>query len=80
MQQVKAKTLVIGISTDILFPLVEQQFIADNINGAEYKAIQSAYGHDGFLLEFEQIEKLIKNFLSRNRSTRKKIEINYDNT
>lgn len=80
LQQIKAKALVIGISTDILFPLVEQKFIANNINGAEYKSIHSAYGHDGFLLEFEQIEKLIKDFLSRNRSSRKKIEINYDNT
>jgi homoserine O-acetyltransferase len=63
LQKIKAKTLVIGIVTDILFPLNEQQFIATNIKGAEYKAINSLYGHDGFLLEFEQIENLLKNFI-----------------
>ncbi|MEP6583055.1 MAG: homoserine O-acetyltransferase [Ginsengibacter sp.] len=60
---IKAKTLVIGITTDILFPLNEQQFLAENIPGASYKAIDSLYGHDGFLLEFEQIQKLISKFL-----------------
>jgi homoserine O-acetyltransferase len=63
LQKIKAKALVIGIVTDILFPLNEQQFIATNIAGAEYKAIHSLYGHDGFLLEFEQIENLLKNFI-----------------
>ena len=60
---VKAKTLAIGITTDILFPLNEQRFIAEHIPGASYTAIDSLYGHDGFLLEFEQIQKLISEFL-----------------
>ena len=63
LSKVKAKTLVIGITTDILFPLNEQKFIADNISGAKFKSIISLYGHDGFLLEYDQIQKLITNFL-----------------
>ena len=43
--------------TDILFPLTEQEFLAANIPDAEYSAINSPYGHDGFLLEYEQIEE-----------------------
>ncbi|MGZ5135308.1 MAG: homoserine O-acetyltransferase family protein [Flavitalea sp.] len=62
LQKIRAKTLVIGIETDILFPLVEQKFLADEIPGATYKAIQSHYGHDGFLLEFDQIELIIRDF------------------
>jgi homoserine O-acetyltransferase len=65
LQQIKAKTLVIGITTDILFPVIDQQLIADNIPGATFTAIHSNYGHDGFLLEFEQIEKLITDFLGK---------------
>jgi homoserine O-acetyltransferase len=63
LKKVRAQTLVIGIETDILFPLVEQRFLADHIPGAEYRAIQSHYGHDGFLLEFDQIEQIIREFL-----------------
>ncbi|MDP4285070.1 MAG: homoserine O-acetyltransferase [Bacteroidota bacterium] len=59
LQQIKAKTTVIGVNTDILFPLSEQQFIADNVPGGKLDAINSLYGHDGFLLEFEQIQAII---------------------
>ena len=69
LQQIKAKALVIGIESDILFPLTEQQFIARYIPHASYKAIYSNYGHDGFLLEFEAISKLVNNFLQERYTT-----------
>jgi homoserine O-acetyltransferase len=65
LQSIKAKALVIGIKTDILFPSSEQQFLAAHIPGAELYIINSYYGHDGFLLEFVQIQQLIQDFLSR---------------
>lgn len=61
---IRAKALVIGISTDILFPIIEQQRIANAIPGAQFATIHSDYGHDGFLLEFERISTLIKDFIS----------------
>jgi homoserine O-acetyltransferase len=75
LQLIKAKTLVIGITTDILFPVSEQKFIADNIKGAELRAIDSNYGHDGFLLEFEQIEKHISYFLSKHAAVNHTFQI-----
>jgi homoserine O-acetyltransferase len=59
LQKIKAKTNAIGIITDILFPINEQEFIAKNIAGADFTAINSLYGHDGFLLEFEQLHQII---------------------
>ena len=59
MKRIKAKTIAIGIPTDILFPLSEQEFIAENIEGAQFETIDSLYGHDGFLLEFEQLHQII---------------------
>ena len=67
LQQTKAKTIVIGVYTDILFPLSEQQFIAENIPGAKLAAINSLYGHDGFLLEFEQIQEIITDAIEKKR-------------
>lgn len=66
LSRIKAKTLVIGINTDILFPLNEQRVIAENIPGAFFTTIESLYGHDGFLLEYEKIESLITDFLKEN--------------
>ena len=63
LQKITAKTLSIGISSDLLFPVKEQQFIADHIAGGRFESIDSLYGHDGFLLEYEKIEHLIKDML-----------------
>jgi homoserine O-acetyltransferase/O-succinyltransferase len=73
LQQVQAKALVIGIESDILFPLTEQQYLAKHIPGASYASIHSTYGHDGFLLEFEQIQACITTFLLTHISTNKKL-------
>jgi homoserine O-acetyltransferase len=59
LQKIKAKTMVIGISSDVLFPPTEQQVLAKYIIGAKYIEIQSLYGHDGFLIEYEAINKAI---------------------
>lgn len=63
LQEVKANTLVIGITSDLLFPLREQEQIAKGITGAQYTELESIYGHDGFLVEFQRIETLIRQFL-----------------
>jgi len=64
LRSIRAQTLCIGISSDILFPVKEQKFVAEYIPDACYEEIDSLYGHDGFLLETEQLTRLIKDFLS----------------
>jgi homoserine O-acetyltransferase/O-succinyltransferase len=60
-----AKALIISIHSDILFPLEEQVELARYIPNAQLEIIDSPYGHDGFLLENEQITQLIKQFQAR---------------
>ncbi len=60
LSQIKAKTLVIGVSSDILFPTVEQKYLVEHIPGAKYGEIDSIFGHDGFLVEAEQLTDLIR--------------------
>jgi homoserine O-acetyltransferase len=66
LHKIKARTLAIGISSDILFPPHEQELLAKHIPNATYAVIDSFYGHDGFLLEFKKIETLIREFLQNN--------------
>lgn len=57
---IKAKTIVVGISSDLLFPLQEQEYLARHIDGGQFFAIDSPYGHDGFLIESGQLTDIIK--------------------
>ena len=63
LSNITARTLVVGISSDILFPVHEQQFIAAHIPSAVYEEIDSPYGHDGFLIETDQITALLNKHL-----------------
>jgi len=49
--------LVVAINSDGLFTLVEQQELANSIPDARLVVVESTDGHDGFLLEFEQINR-----------------------
>lgn len=62
LQDILNKILVIGISSDILFPVSEQKYLAEQMPNAVYQEIDSFYGHDGFLIETEKIEALIRAF------------------
>ncbi len=68
LQSIRANTLVVGIRSDILFPVAEQQFLAKHISRATYKEIDSPYGHDGFLIESEIISNLIVKHLESSYS------------
>jgi homoserine O-acetyltransferase len=61
--RIKAKTLVLGIDSDVLFPVSEQQLIANHIENGDFQLIRSMYGHDGFLIEVGQINSSIQNFI-----------------
>ncbi|HYH56553.1 MAG TPA: homoserine O-acetyltransferase, partial [Anseongella sp.] len=67
--RIMARTLVIGISSDVLFPTQEQQFLARHIPDAIYVEMDSVYGHDGFLIETQLLAGHIGAFL--NKSTKK---------
>lgn len=60
---VKARTLVVGIHSDLLFPIEEQQYLFRHIPKAAFAEIDSFYGHDGFLIETEALTKIITSFI-----------------
>jgi homoserine O-acetyltransferase len=66
LNAIEAKTLVIGVTSDVLFPLSEQQLLAKYIPKAIYNEIDSLYGHDGFLIETKQLTEHITQFYKTN--------------
>lgn len=59
LRRISSDTLVIGISTDTLFPVYEQHFIADMIPQARYKTLLSSVGHDAFLTDQQHLATLL---------------------
>jgi homoserine O-acetyltransferase/O-succinyltransferase len=58
--------VVAGIGSDRLYPLRQQQEMADLIPTADgLHVVASDYGHDGFLLEAEQVGELMRHTLRR---------------
>ena len=62
------QALVIGVSTDILFPLEQQEQIAEGLEAAganvQFVALDSPQGHDAFLVDIENYSRAIGGFLS----------------
>ncbi len=69
LARVTARSLIVGIDSDRLFPVVDQHLIAanipDTVNGDEAVVISSAFGHDGFLIEDHLMGAHIRGLLER---------------
>lgn len=53
---------VVGIDSDHLYPVHEQKELVQLLGNADYREIKSSYGHDAFLIEFDQINSIIQTF------------------
>ncbi|MFY4717210.1 homoserine O-acetyltransferase MetX [Streptomyces sp. LaBMicrA B280] len=64
LARVTAPTLVAGVDSDRLYPLAQQHELAAAIPGADRtRVVESPYGHDGFLIETEQVGSLVRELL-----------------
>jgi homoserine O-acetyltransferase len=65
LSQVAARALVVAVDSDRLFPPEQSGRIAAWIPGAEpLRIITSDFGHDGFLIEFDQLGPIVREFLA----------------
>lgn len=67
--QTPQPALVVGIDSDILYPVAEQKELVEMLPNGVYKELHSKDGHDGFLIEFEQLSELILDFLKQAKYT-----------
>ena len=83
IQQIQAHTLCIGVESDILFPNYQQKEFINILSktnpNAVYKEIKSLYGHDAFLIEEEQINAVITEFLVKIESKNQESELDVSN-
>lgn len=63
LKRIEARTLVVGITTDIIFTPNEMRELSRKISGSRYHEIDSPFGHDGFLVEHEQLNAILLPFM-----------------
>ena len=62
LRRLTHRTLVVGITSDVLYPFKLQTELAQNMPNAEMYAIDSPHGHDAFLIEINELNKAIVRF------------------
>ena len=55
--------LVMGIDSDVLYPLTQQEELHRFLPNSRFQVIESDEGHDGFLLEVDQLGSAVSRFL-----------------
>lgn len=68
LSKVTCPVMVIGVKSDILFPIIQQQELAETLmdsgnNAVTYYELNSIYGHDTFLLDLNGVGAAVKGFL-----------------
>jgi homoserine O-acetyltransferase len=62
------KALAIGVATDILFPLQQQEQVAEGLRAggadASFLPLPSPQGHDAFLVDFARFDPAVRTFLA----------------
>ena len=62
---IEQPTLVIGIDSDLLYPLNEQRELAEHLPRAELAILEAAHGHDSFLIEVDAINDMVRDWRQR---------------
>lgn len=63
LSRITSPTLIVGITTDMIFPPSEMRQLSGKIPGSIYCEIESEFGHDGFLVEHERLNALLLPFM-----------------
>ena len=63
LNAVRSPVLVVGISSDLLYPAPEVRACAAELPGAEYWELDSIHGHDAFLMDPQDLPERVRAFL-----------------
>ena len=63
LRSLAQRTLVVGIDSDLLYPLPLSREMAELIPSAELRVISSPHGHDSFLIHIDELNRMLADFM-----------------
>ena len=68
LRRIEQPALVIGVDTDLLYPLSEQQELAEALPRGRLAAITAPHGHDSFLTEHRKVNQFVTEWFTQLRT------------
>ena len=59
LASIEQPTLVVGIDSDVLYPIREQRELAEHMPNATLEVLSAPHGHDSFLIEFDDLSEMV---------------------
>ena len=69
MRGITQRSMVVGITSDVLYPFHLQREMVRTLPNSRMFAIDSVHGHDGFLLEIDGLNKAVRAFRDEGATT-----------
>lgn len=63
LESIETPVLGVGISSDALYPATEVKKLADSLPNGSYRTLHATQGHDAFLIETGELDKIVTGFL-----------------
>jgi len=60
LESIQQPTLVVGIDSDVLYPLPEQRGLAEHLPRATLEVLSAPHGHDSFLIELDALSEIVE--------------------
>ena len=68
LETIEQPALVVSVSSDALYPPEEQRYLAEHMPNSQYEILECPHGHDGFLIETEELGRMIVEFRAGRRT------------
>ncbi len=68
LRHIDHDVLVVGISSDVLYPVAETRELASAIPRARFAVLDSPHGHDAFLIDTDQLGTIVQRHLAGDRT------------
>jgi len=65
LANIRQPALIVGIDSDLLYPLAEQRELVERMPNAEFAVLEAAHGHDSFLIELESLDRIVREWRER---------------